>query len=728
MRVARTLLALSLAAAPLALLPSSSAAQEQTVKVDAVLTAQLQAAGDGDRLAVAVHGQTTRDALDAVGAAGLVRVSTFDEVGVVLANGTPGQVRAVLGQPGLTYLEGDQQLEYTMDTSHIATRGAQAREAFRDSRGRPIDGSGVSVAVIDSGIDGTHPFFRRADGKSAVVRNLKTVCPLLNPSPSTGPCFQDVPSNDTDSISNGGHGTHVAGTVAGGIVQTTTPRAVTLQGAAPGASLVGLSVGQTISVFASSQAFDFVVKNHRAPCGAGVDPAICPPIKSTNNSYGPPGGGRFNEDSVVTKLQRQLVSEGVISVWAAGNDAGDGTGSPSDPMDAQSTTQNTNPQGQDPTPGILMVASYNDGGSGNRDLALSGFSSRGVRGEKGTYPDISAPGDTITSSCRLGSLPICQGEPSFDNGNYQTISGTSMATPHIAGIVAQLFQAAPTATPAQLEDVLEDTAHKFLADYEDDPLNTDDTTSFDKGHGLVDVAAAVASLQRVAAPAAPAPACQVNSLQVVDPAGDATQTVAADAPIPSQPSVDITNGFLTWDASTRELTMHLRVTDLSAGPPLGSSGEFFRYYFSVGSGPEHFLVASRTATAQTFSLRQQDPAKTVPLTGAFDEALSEVRVVLPAAAYATAFSAAPMIEQGAVVGTNQVLGQRQVGASTVTTDTATGSCGFVVGVSEPAVGGEEEQPVVADPVIPEVPVAAALPIAALAVGGLAYAVRRRQLA
>ena len=68
-----------------------------------------------------------------------------------------------------------------------------------------------------------------------------------------------------------------------------------------------------------------------------------------------------------------------------------------------------------------------------------------------------------------------------------------MAAPHIAGIVAQLFQANPAATPAQVEAALKSTAYKFTdgAAYEAGPLGT---TSYDKGYGLVDVVAAVAAL------------------------------------------------------------------------------------------------------------------------------------------------------------------------------------------------------------------------------------------
>jgi serine protease AprX len=81
----------------------------------------------------------------------------------------------------------------------------------------------------------------------------------------------------------------------------------------------------------------------------------------------------------------------------------------------------------------------------------------------------------------------------LDVATYNVISGTSMAAPQITGIVAQLFQAKPNATPGQIEDVLKSTAYKFTngAPYKAvGPY----TSSFDKGTGLVDVVAAATAL------------------------------------------------------------------------------------------------------------------------------------------------------------------------------------------------------------------------------------------
>jgi serine protease AprX len=204
----------------------------------------------------------------------------------------------------------------------------------------------------------------------------------------------------------------------------------------------------------------------------------------TSNSYGPTGGGAFDPNSATVKIQRELVKEGVVSVWANGNDGGDGS------------EDLSNPPGKDPTPGILSVASFYDQDTGTRDGTVSDFSSRGKAGDQSTYPDISAPGESITSSCRI-YLPICSsGLDPKDGGDYNTISGTSMATPHISGIVAQLFQANPNATPAQVEAAIKSTAYKYSdgSAYVADPTGTG-TTSFDKGHGLVDVVAAAAAVR-----------------------------------------------------------------------------------------------------------------------------------------------------------------------------------------------------------------------------------------
>lgn len=422
---------------------------------------------------VFVHATDISSAEQAVAQSGLTKITSFRKIGVVAARGNQAQINSARVNPGVTQVEANRAIKFLGSTSHVATRGVEARNSLG------LDGRGVSVAVIDSGVDPTHPSFKLPDGSSKIVRNLKSTC--LDESSSATNCIVDLPPIvDTDALSVGGHGTHVTGIAVGNDVQLSGGPVV--RGAAPGAKAVVISTGAALFIIGADAALNWVLENHRAPCGAGVPASVCPPIKVINNSYGPSGGGAFDPNSVTVKLQRALAAEGVVTVWANGNDGGDGSANLS------------NPPGMDPTPGVLSVASYNDQETGTRNGAVSDFSSRGLATDSSTWPDISAPGENITSSCRL-YLVICStglkpqnGPGLLDVGTFNTISGTSMAAPHIAGIVAQMFQARPNATPADIERALKASAFKYGSGYQQvGPY----TSSFDKGTGLVDVVAAV---------------------------------------------------------------------------------------------------------------------------------------------------------------------------------------------------------------------------------------------
>ncbi|WP_374999434.1 S8 family serine peptidase [Aeromicrobium sp. CTD01-1L150] len=474
----RPLLTATVAGAALALVLGSTSAQAEpdgAARIQPFLAQQLDGLTASAPAVAMIHGETTADAQQAVQDAGMREVTRFDRVGVVAAVGTKKQIQQAREADGVTYVEGNQPVEYHQHTSNQATRGAEAAADLTDDQGRALTGEGVSVAVIDSGVDPTHPYLR-----GATVANLKTVClPVIE-----ALCHvQRVPNFlDTDTLSVGGHGTHVSGIAVGR--PTTLTNGEELQGAAPGASLVSISTGVAVLILGADSALNWVLENHERPCGDGVSADECPPIKVTNNSYGPSGGGAFDPESTTVKLQRALAEEGVVTVWAAGNDGGDGSESL------------TNPPGQDPTGGIISVASYYDEDTGTRDGQVSSFSSRGDQSDRSTWPDLSAPGEDITSACRP-TLPICttgldfkNGPGPLDIGTFNTISGTSMAAPHVAGAVAQLFQANPNATPAQVEQALTSTAHKFT-----DGAGYVGGTSFDKGHGLMDVVAAVEAVR-----------------------------------------------------------------------------------------------------------------------------------------------------------------------------------------------------------------------------------------
>jgi serine protease AprX len=182
------------------------------------------------------------------------------------------------------------------------------------------------------------------------------------------------------------------------------------------------------------------------------------------------------------KMIGALVDDGVSVVFSASNLGGDGS-------DATTSLECTHP-----APGVVCVASYNDMDIGSRTGSISPTSSRGDIGDPRTWPDISAPGSVIVSTCRV-TLPVCTayGEERSPDSLYAILSGTSMAAPHVSGVIALLYQARPSLTPAQVEDVVEDTAYKFRwgAPYEPDPFNGNDKSSFEKGHGLIDALAAI---------------------------------------------------------------------------------------------------------------------------------------------------------------------------------------------------------------------------------------------
>lgn len=614
----------ALAAPALAGMVDTTAAGSRTgpaasATLDPVLEDQLGRAGDDAVLTVLAHGTSFEALTDAVRDAGMATVANFPLIDAMATAGTASQVRSLAATSAITHLEADRPLTYLGDTSHVATRGVELVEGYDVATPAgphhvEADGAGVSIAVIDSGVDGTHPMFAQRDAKgkptgaSRVVVNKKfaPLCavvldsgalPGTEPLPCFGPAGDayfdpqnqvsfDVPGNDSDTPSAGGHGTHVAGIAAGGPLATADGRRIT--GAAPRAKVVSLSAGAALSVAAATQAQYWVLENWKDPCGDGS----CPPIRVVNNSYGPVGGGEFEPSSATVKIQRMLAAKGVVWVWAAGNDGGAGT------------DNRSNPPGQDPTPGVLMVANYDDDDSGTRDGSLASSSSRGHSARQATWPDISAPGTAITSACRP-TLVIC----SMSGGDTGTITGTSMAAPHVAGIVAQLFELVPHATAAKVENAIEDTAHQFSfgGAYYPDFRNGDHTTSFDKGHGLVDAVRAANELLGLAEapPRTDVPICGVDDLLVRDPAGDGFVSdrflVNVDPGItpPREPASDPVVDVLTVDAVETPAGLDV-VFDMAAftgRPPEGKDG--YRMHLRADTGGRTYFIAMSLSRGPT---------------------------------------------------------------------------------------------------------------------------------
>lgn len=412
----------------------------------------------------------------AIGALDLRLGNYFQAIDAVVVYGNRTQILAAAELPGVVYIEANRVLNYAMDTSHLATRGNDVLDGAVRARGKLINGSGVGVAVVDTGVDGTHP-----DLAPNMGGNVRFVC--TSPGYATGATSQcrgpkqAVEVDDSDSPGLGGHGTHVAGTVAGTGVSSDGD----IHGAAPEATIYGVGIGTVILVENALDGLNWVLENHAK---------VTPKIRVVNNSWGGPYSKADENDpntGALTKLSNELVKAGVTVVFAAGNSGGTGTA----PTSSRECVN--------PTPGVVCVANYDDGNMGTRKGTINANSSRGSMTDPSTWPDIAAPGSAILSTCKA-TLPVCAALGGTRNPNqlYGTMSGTSMAAPHVSGAIALLYQANPRLTPAQVELILENSAHKFVwgAKYERDPANPDDTSSFEKGHGLLDVLAAVKAVQR----------------------------------------------------------------------------------------------------------------------------------------------------------------------------------------------------------------------------------------
>lgn len=471
--------------------------------MDAAVRQELNALAPSATYGAFVHfSQGTRAEQDALLAAhNMVIVKDFRKYAPSVFVQAPASAFHAIAEHGwVTYIEHNTPLRYLGDTQSWATRVRVAQESvsggpyYADAaKTQILDGTGVSLGIIDSGVFGAHPDF--ADN---LLYNFKLVNPTSltrlagDPVTAQAPGYIEIGKQDSES-QIGGHGTHVTGTVGGSGAASNG----TYTGAAPGADLIHWGNGAGLLVLDTSAAYvDMLERLDNLPNNPGFENLV-----AVNNSYGS-DPAPHNPNSTASQLTNQIVARNVVMAFAAGNDGGDGT-------DAM-----TSPACRNPTPGVICVASYNDGGTGRREASLSSFSSRGKKGDATTesFPDISAPGDTITSTCLQGlpSQAVCTtGAETNWQPYYGTISGTSMATPHIVGIIGVIQQAykgkhGKFMTPAQVEEVIQRTAIRLgdRGEYVADPQAGNafagvghSQTHFAWGAGLVDVPSILDALE-----------------------------------------------------------------------------------------------------------------------------------------------------------------------------------------------------------------------------------------
>lgn len=329
-----------------------------------------------------------------------------------------------------------------------------------------LTGKGMTVAVIDSGVDATHP-----DLADHVPHNVKFVGPEYAYLPSDTPPGRLVvpvdegPYSDTDV---NGHGTMVAGIIAADA--TTRPEQI---GVAPDAEVIGYSAGDVTMTMAVAS-MDHVLDNP----DWGID--------VVNNSWGNVWGP-FDPEHPINVASKALTDAGISVVFVAGNNGDDETPMTMSPFAA--------------APWVIGAAATDVEGrradfSSNGliyDNSLSRSLSEGhvrFKGDRlGIYhPSVAAPGHLIETSCTAGPNPYAGPltDIACEPGGTGVSSGTSFAAPHIAGVIALLEQRRDALKPATIKKVLEATARP----------TTPASPFWQTGYGLIDAPSAVALIEK----------------------------------------------------------------------------------------------------------------------------------------------------------------------------------------------------------------------------------------
>ena len=319
----------------------------------------------------------------------------------------------------------------TLDRTGGATGSTAARSDFQ------LDGSGVGVAIIDSGMTSWHDDLyledkgRRDRDRIVYFRDF------------TRPAFSGLWMTEQPHDAYG-HGTHVAGVIAGNGHDSRGARA----GVAPGAHLIGLKV------------LDADGRGYISDVIAAIDHAIAQRatynIRVINLSVASAVVESYNKDPL-TLAARRATDAGIVVVAAAGNAGRDAEGE----AQAGAITSPGN------APWVLTVgASSHQGTKRRSDDVIAGFSSRGPTWiDFAAKPDIVAPGVGTESlsdpnSMLFATMPdyLLNGAVKTGYKPYLSLTGTSMSAPVVSGTIALMLQANPALTPNAVKAILQYTA------------------------------------------------------------------------------------------------------------------------------------------------------------------------------------------------------------------------------------------------------------------------------
>jgi serine protease AprX len=401
---------------------------------------------------------TQLEHLSGLGISQSVQFASVPVIGVV-AN--VDQIQAIAQRSDVRSVWLNRTLEYfNADARQITGVAAVQGEDFVARNNMEYTGKGVTLMVNDSGIDATHQDLFFGDKVVDNVQGLTHADDLRLTGVTEGFVIKNQPNTDTNS----GHGTHVAGTIAGLGVMSDGKYV----GAAPDAKLVGYGSGAVIAILDTIGAYDYAINNVYS---------YDSPLRVMSNSWG--SSGKFDPTGPITIASYKAHKMGILSVFAAGN-----SGSGEDTH---------NPYAQIPW-GMSI-------GAGEKDGTLAGFSSRGYKWESGDFnmPDgsnwtynneitVVAPGVDIISTRAItnaGANGKANDVGAMDESHvpfYTMISGTSMATPHVSGIVALMLEANPSLDNMAIKQLIQETATN-MPGYE----------RYEVGAGYVNARAAVAA-------------------------------------------------------------------------------------------------------------------------------------------------------------------------------------------------------------------------------------------
>lgn len=417
--------------------------------------------------------------LNAVLASGGKFKYQFGRINTVAVKIPQALVPVLAANPFVKYISADRKAHGMLDVTTGTVNAPIAWSSYG------LDGTGVGVAVIDSGVTLT-PDLKNANNASRIVYS------------------EDVTGGNGADVY--GHGTHVAGIVGSNGASSTGPNFThTFKGVAPNVNIISLRV---LDQNGSAQESDVIYAIQRA-----IDLKSTYNIRVINLSLGRPVFESYQNDPLCQAVEAAW-NAGIVVVVAAGNSGRDNTNG------TQGYATIASP-GNDPY--VITVGSMDaEGTTSKADDKVSSYSSKGPTAvDHFVKPDIMAPGNRVTSlmssptntlattypTTLLPNSAYQSGTVSGNSTKYFTLSGTSMATPAVSGAAALLIQKDPTLTPDQVKARLMKTATKVFTAYS---TSFDQTTGaayqaqadiFTVGAGYLDIFAALQNTDRVTQPA-----------------------------------------------------------------------------------------------------------------------------------------------------------------------------------------------------------------------------------